>query len=357
MKTLDRYIAGIFVQNLILAVISMSMLFLVQQMFSDLYDHNNSITQILYYHFLSLPQIIVQMAPPAVLLATVLSLSGLARTQELVACYSIGFGLRRIMGLVLSIVLMVSCLILVMEDRILPPVYRFRTIYKWQVMDKRTDFFMDIKRDKIWYRSKNMIYNLQRFDSTSKTIIGMSVYTFDDDFNLIQVVSAEKAEFYAKGWKLLNGTVTVFAAGDPFPITKSFVEKEMAISETPKDFQEIEKEVDGLRFKDLHRYIARMKNAGADVKSYEVKFHSRISLSFIPIVMCFLAVPFSLGTRREGGLAKDLGLCLSITFFYWLFYSIGLSLGSNGALPPWLAAWLPSTIFVALAAALIARKQ
>src|SRR6476646_8924634 len=100
MKTLDRYIAGMFVRNLILAVASMSTLFLVQSMFSDLYDHNNSIGQILFYHWMSLPQIIVQMSPPAVLLATVLTLSGLARTHELVACYSIGFGLRRIMSLV-----------------------------------------------------------------------------------------------------------------------------------------------------------------------------------------------------------------------------------------------------------------
>jgi lipopolysaccharide export system permease protein len=88
-----------------------------------------------------------------------------------------------------------------------------------------------------------------------------------------------------------------------------------------------------------------------------VKFWSRFSLSFIPIVMCFLGVPFSVRNRREGGTAKDLGLCLAITFFYWLFYSVGLSLGTSGALPPWVAAWLPSAVFVALAAALIARQQ
>jgi lipopolysaccharide export system permease protein len=170
------------------------------------------------------------------------------------------------------------------------------------------------------------------------------------------MVGAERAEYYPNGWKLINGTVTVFSEENPFPLTKDFKEKIIQISETPKDFQEIEKEVDGLKFKELHQYISRMKSAGADTKSFEVKFHSRISLSFIPIVMCFLAVPFSLGSRREGGLAKDLGICLVVTFFYWIFYSIGLSLGTNGALPPWLAAWLPSTVFVALAATLIARK-
>jgi lipopolysaccharide export system permease protein len=225
-------------------------------------------------------------------------------------------------------------------------------------MEKRADFFLDIKQDKIWYRSKNMIYNLQRFDARSKTIVGMAVYTFDENFNLIQVVDAERAEFGENGnWKLLDGTVTLFSKSDPFPMTQRFKEKALQIAETPRDFQEIEKEVDGLRLKELYRYIQRMKSAGADTKGYEVKLQSRISLSFIPLVMCVLGVPFSTRGRREGGTAKDFFLCLIITFFYWLFYSLGLSLGTNGALPPWVAAWLPSSVFGVLAAVLVARKR
>lgn len=357
MRTLDRYIVGIFVKNLLVALIAMSILFLFQAMFTDLYDHNNSIDQVIYYHWLNVPQIAVQMCPPSVLLATVLTLSGLSRSHEIVACYSIGVGLRRLMSLILGVVLIVSCLLLVVEDKILPLVYRKRTNFYWREMQKRPDFFVDIKRDKVWYRSKNMIYNLQLFDVNSKTIHGMALYTFDDDFNLIQVVNAEKAEYTQGRWKLENGIVTLFSKDSPFPMTQNFKEKDVVIAETPKDFQEIEKEVDGLRFQELHQYIQRMKKAGANTRSYEVKYHSRFSVSFIPIVMCFLAVPFSLTNRREGGAARDLGLCLILTFFYWLFYSVGLSLGTNGALPPWLAAWLPSSIFVALAATLIGRKN
>lgn len=357
MKTLDRYLARMFLGNLLIAVLSLTSLFLFQQIFGDIFDHAFAPRQVMIWHLLNLPQIIVQMMAPAVLLATVLTLSGLVRTSELVACFSIGLGLKRIMALILTLTFMACCMVLIMEDRILPPTFKKRTNYFWHEMQNRPDFHLDIKQDKIWYRSKNLIYNLQRFDSKSKTIHGMSVYTFDDRFNLAQVVDAEKAEFTPSGWKFLNGTVTIFTPDDAFPKTMQFAEKELLISETPKDFQEIEKEVDGLRLKELYFYIQRMKAAGADTKSYEVKLHSRVSLSFIPIVMCFLAVPFSLKSRREGGVAKDLGICLAITFFYWLFYSVGLSLGTNGALPPLLAAWLPSVIFVAVAVTLIARRR
>ncbi|HAR44032.1 MAG TPA: LPS export ABC transporter permease LptG [Bdellovibrionales bacterium] len=356
MKTLDRYIAGVFIRNFLVALGSLATIFLFQAIIGETLDQPYPAEQIIYHNFLDLPRILVQMAPPAVLLATVLSLAGLARTNELTAIFSIGVSLRRLVLLLITLVFMISCMILVLEDRILPLMYKKRTNYHWHVMRNRPDFFLDIKQDKIWYRSKNLIYNLRLFDQNTKTIHGMAVYSFDEDFNLVEVVEAERAEFTKTGWKLRTGTVTVFSQEDPFPLTQKFKEKELVITETPKDFQEIEKEVEGLRLKELYRYIERTGQAGADTKSYLVKFHSKISLAFIPIVMCFLGIPFSIKSRREGGMAKDLGLCLAVTFFYWLFYSIGLSLGTNGALPPWLAAWLPSLIFAAAAAALIARR-
>ncbi len=332
-------------------------LFLFQIIFSGLLDPHYTVSQLVYYHILNTPQIMVQSAGPSVLLATVMTLASLSRSYELVACYSIGVSLKRVMGLIFGVVLSVSVLSWVMSDRVLPPFFKIRTAYYMREIEKRQDFFLDIRRDKIWYRSKNMIYNLQRFDHQLKTIYGMSIYTFDEDFNLVEVVEAERAEFDQGNWSLLNGNVTVFSPESQFPLIQGFKRKKVQIAETPHDFQEIEKEVDGLRTPELQRYIARIKEAGADTKAYEVKLHSRLSLSFIPIVMCFLAVPFSLKTRREGGVAKDLALGLGVTFFYWLFYSVSLSLGTSGALPPWLAAWLPSILFVALAATLIARKR
>jgi lipopolysaccharide export system permease protein len=73
--------------------------------------------------------------------------------------------------------------------------------------------------------------------------------------------------------------------------------------------------------------------------------------------MALLGIPFAVRGRREGGLARDLGACLAVTFFYWLFYSVSLSLGTKGSLPAWLSAWSPTLIFGSLAGLLIARKR
>jgi lipopolysaccharide export system permease protein len=224
-------------------------------------------------------------------------------------------------------------------------------------MKNRPDFQLDIKQNKIWYRSGSLMYNLKAFDTKNQTIVGMAVYAFDDNFQLSQTIEAEKAKYTSNGWKLINGTLTQFSQTQAFPENKKFSELKLQINETPADFQEIEKEVDGLRMFELYRYIEQTAKAGLDTKSFLVKFHSRFSLSFIPLIMCILAVPFSVTGRREGGVAKDLSICLAITFFYWLFYSIGLSLGTNGSLTPWFAAWAPTVIFAVLASILVSRKQ
>lgn len=357
MKILARYISALFLRNFILSVIGLTFLFLFQSLLGQLLDTKYTTDQIVIYNLLGLGQIFVQMIPPSVLMATVLTLSGMSRTNELIAIHSIGIGLKEIMTIVFSLALIISSFSLVLQDRILPPLFKKRLTYYWREMRQRQDFFLDVKKDKIWYRSKNLIFNLKTFDPKQKTIYGMSVYKFDQDFRLSEVLEAKKANFSNQGWLLIDGSTTTFQGVDDLPHTRKFKERALQIIETPQDFQEIEKEVEGLQLKELYRYIGRTREAGVDTKSYEVKFHARLSMSFIPLVMAFLALPFSIRRRREGGLAKDLGICLIITFLYWVSYSLGLSLGSNGALPPWLAAWLPSAVFVALTGLFMALRR
>jgi lipopolysaccharide export system permease protein len=180
-RLIARYISGIFLKNFAVSLAAIATLYFFQAVLADLIDHEFAPAQILIYHLMNLPVMLVQLTAPASLIGTVLTLGGLNRSNELVACYSIGVGLQQIVGVVLSVVFMICCFSLVVQDRILPPLYRKSTLYYWHDMKKRADFFVDFKQDKIWYRAKNLIYNLRRFDRKTETIQGMSVYTCDDE--------------------------------------------------------------------------------------------------------------------------------------------------------------------------------
>lgn len=357
MRLAARYITSYFLKIFFISLFGLSTLFIFQEILGKITHSEYTVTQLLIYDMMNLPLITVRMIPPATLMATVILLSHFSRTSEMIAFFSLGIGLKQILMIILSVVFVISCASLVLQDRVLPHVYKKRVEYYWSVLKNKPDYFLDIKRNKVWYRSKNLIFNLRTFDPNQKKILGLSIYSLDEQFNLIEVIKAKSAYFSDEKWNLKNGTVTVFSGEDSVPITQKFEDKTLIIDETPADFEEVEKEISELRLKELFYYIERSKKAGIDTKSYEVKFHSRISLSFIPLIMALLAITFAFKMRREGGIAKDIGFCLLLTIFYWLFYSLGLSLGQKGVLLPWISAWLPSVLFATLGLVLLLRKR
>jgi LPS export ABC transporter permease LptG len=347
MQILARYIAGAYFRNLILSTSGLVVLFFFQSVITQINDY--TLAQKVIMNLYDLPSMWVMVAPPAVLMATILTLSALSKTNELVACYSIGIGIRQVMSVLFPIVFVFSCLSLVMQDRILPAVNEKKSLFYWKEIKKRQDFYLDVKQEKIWYRSNRYIYHLRNFDPEHGRIIGIGVYEFDDSFNLKEELQAEEAVFKGGSWELRKGRKTIFNAKTGFPESENFASRGLMIKETPKDFKMIEKEVDRLRIKDLIRFIRSNRESGIDSKGLEVKLQSRFSLSFIPIIMFLLAIPFAVSRGREGRTGKDLVIAFAITFFYWLSYSISMSLGQNGALPPVAAAWTPSLIFGILA--------
>lgn len=360
MRLLSRYIGGLYFRNYLLTLVGLTALVMTEQFLTKLAEGGFPPSQIATHHFMGTLSMLVQLSPPCAMIATILTISALNRSNELVACYSIGVGLRQIMAVVASTSFIFCCLNLVLQDRIIPPMTKKMVGYYWREMRQRFDFYVDVRKDKIWYRSQNTIYNIRTIDSKTNEVYGMSVYLLTPEFELEKVVDAEKASFRDGKWELTSGTLTTFEGkkGVPAgtPQTRSFKRMALQIEETPTDFVEIEKDVDGLRIRELFTYIEKMKRTGADVREYLVKAHSRISLSFIPIIMSLLAIPFATGRRRQGGIAKDLGLSLALTFAYWLMYSITLTMGKHGVLPAVVAAWLPSAVFLALAAFLGYRK-
>ncbi len=353
MQILARYLGMTFFKNLMLSLFGLAGLFFFQNIVTQLNEF--SFNHLLIYSLYDLPRMLVMVAPPATLIATVLTFSTLSRTNELIACHSIGISLMQMLGVLFPIIFVLCCISLVVQDRVLPVFHEKKSLYYWREIKKKQDFFLDVKQDKIWYRSNNLIYNLQTFDPKLDRILGIGVYVFSPQFDLVEFLQAETATYNGKEWEMTQGKTTRFDPKTGFPIVEPFKSHALKIKETPKDFKVIEKEVDRLRIKDLIRFIERNKKSGIDSKVMEVKLHSRFSLSFIPLIMCLLALPFSVSRNREGRLGRDLTMALVITFFYWLSYSICLSLGQNGMITPILAAWLPSMVFGALAAVLLKR--
>lgn len=311
----------------------------------------------LQFTLLQMPEVLVMLLAPACLMGTLICLSGLARRNELTAMFASGISLGRISFVVLSLVFMLCCASFVVTDRVVPPLAKARAQFYRTVIQKKPDLQTDIKQNKVWYRSRNLIYNLRSFDPRKNRISGLSIYTFNDSFDLIQQVEANTADYVDGKWQLSNGLLTIFDEAKGTPMTRHFESQVMALNESPADFQEIEKEVETLRLKFLWRYIQRNQDAGIDTRPFEVVFWSKISMALVPLVMALLGIPFAIQHHRHSSLARDISLCFFIVLVYWLLFSGALSMGKSGRIPPIWAAWLPNLLFFAFGIFMVLRTR
>jgi len=345
MQLIDRYILKLFLSYLAAGVLVFVTLFLTVDVLSFAVRHADAGTASLFkYYSYHTPTIIYQLMPVACLMATLFTLSTLNRTNELMALFSVGMSLRRITTPILISVVLVSVISFALGDQLLPRLIQKRNYVEYVEIKKRPGLYSTVKTNKIWFRTENILFNIKTLNPETATAQGITLYYFDPNWDLTQLIAANQVEMKGSLWELKNGLVTLFAAESSFPLTKSFKEKTITMNEDLRDIQNTSNNSDLMSVQELGRFIARNKEAGLDTLRYEVDYHAKFGFSFAAIVMSLVGIPFSVGGTRSGGAFKNVGICLLLAFLYWVAYSSSLTLGVHAVLPPVLAAWGPNLL-------------
>lgn len=358
MQLIDRYILKLFFLYLLAGILVFVTLFLMVNIMSFALHYADAPTSSLikYYAYYT-PWVIYQLLPVASLMATLFTLSTLNRTNELTALFSVGMGLARVAAPILIAVAAVSAVAFFVADQTLPRLIQKRNYVEYVEIQKKPGLYSTVKTNKIWFRSENILFNIKTLNPGNATAQGIMLYYFDPDWQLTQLISADRVEMKGNTWDLHNGLVTLFATESSFPLTKSFRDKSITMNEDLKDIQSTANSSDVMSLKELGRFIERNKEAGLETLSYEVDYQAKLGFGCAGLIMCLVAVPFSVGRARSGGIFLNLVSCLGLAFLYWIAYSSCITLGQHGALPPVAAAWGPNILAVLLAWFLMKRLR
>lgn len=309
------------------------------------------------YYGYYLPEILYRMIPVASLMATIMTLSVLQRGNELVALFSVGMSLRRISAPILVWVLLLCGGVLFLSDQVLPTFARNKNYVFYHEVRKNPSLYSTVKTDRIWYRSKDMIFNIKTLNEKAHKAQGLTLYFFNDAWDLIQMMTAEEVDLLGSQWLLKNGSVTVFSEESSFPLTSKFQTKTILMGEDAKDLSSTANAADVQTLSELSRFIDRNREAGLDTVSYEVAFHSKFGFALAGLVMSLLGIPFCVGKARSGGIMLNIGICIGLVFVYWIFYSSSLTLGNHGQINPIVAAWAPNIICASFALLMMKRLK
>lgn len=306
---------------------------------------------------LELPAIIYQLAPVACLMATLFTFSNLHKANELMAMFSAGMSLARLAVPVLTVATLLAGVLYVMSDQIIPKFTQKKNYVEYVEIQKRPELYSTVKTNRIWYRSENILFNIKTLNPEAKKAQGITLYYFDNDWNLVQLITAQNVDMSQQQWELKNGFVTLFAQESSFPLTKAFDSKLIKMNESIGDVQSSSNSSDVMTVHELSRFIDHNREAGLETTRYEVDYHSKFGFAFTPLIMAFLGIPFSVSRSRSGGAMINIGICIGLAFAYWVLYSSFITLGQHGAFPPVLAAWTSNLLMGGLSFYLLRRLK
>lgn len=382
MVRIDRYIAKHFIGFFLGGILVFLTVFLAIDVLSTYvsYPTVTADTLIKYYLFY-IPDLFQKMIPVSCLLGTILCLSSLNKSNELIALFAAGYSLLRVSMPILVLVTLLSALSFVLSDRIIPSLNRQKNYIYYHDIKKNPSMFSIVKTNRIWYRSKNEIFNIKTLNVEGTKAQGLTLYTFDNNWNLQRMITADEvdlkigAQAAVSGdvaseedstavesreqyqWALKDGTVTVFFKDSNFPMTSSFKNKTIVMSEEAQDLQSSGQTSEMLTQKELSKFIEKNKEAGLDTIRYEVDYQAKIAFAFAGLVMTMLGIPFSVSRGRSGGVMLQIGICIGLVFLYWIFYNSSITLGNHGHLPPVMAAWIPNLVMIGLGFVLISKTK
>ncbi len=346
MSILPRYLAKEFAQNFLLGLGAFGATYLIVE-FSERINaflHNRGSLEMMAAYFLyKIPMILFQVAPPSILLASLIALGLMSKHNEIIAMKSAGISLWRIALPVLVVSVVIYLALLGMSEFVIPPSnQKARNIRESIIQKKKPQ--PAFKQNQVWIRSHRAIYKVDVYHPEKNLLEGVTIFQFNSDFRLVQRVDARRALWKENRWVFSEASLTQFTP-EGSPVRKEYRELVLSLPETPSDFRVAEENPDEMNYRELRDYVIKIESDGYDSRRYRCALHAKISFPFIGVIMAFLGIPLALRKEKGAGIALGVGLSILISFLYWVVFSFCLSLGKAEVLPPFIAAWVGNFIF------------
>ena len=345
MITLDKYILKEFSKIFALILVSLIGLYLIADFFERIrmfLSNHATLGQMVSYSLLSIPMILSQMTPVAVLLGTLLSFGILSKNCEITAMKANGISLYRI-SLPVIILSFVVCIAVFLLSEVITPYTNQKVKHIKFVEIQKRDGLGSFKQNQVWYRGKNGIYNFSMFDPRTNTLKGIKVSLFDREMNLYKKIDAKEAKWENDGWVFRDLLVTTFPEGG-FPSLEKEPSRIIDLPERPEDFMAVQKDTDEMGLVELSSFIKKISTEGYDTITYRTDMHGKIAFPLVSVILAILGISFSLKSERSGGISQGIGTGIIIGFSYWIVFAFAISMGRAGTIPPMLAAWAANLI-------------
>jgi len=333
-----------------------------------------TIVNALYYVLLGMPGYVYEYMPLSALIGTIFVMAQFASRSEFTIMRVSGFSTSQAIKMLLKVGLVFVLLTFLFGELFAPATFKLSKKYQLSVLQSAheqdfqsglwtKDLIRSEEQNGIRGKTKGEIIgsrflNVNNVNSSGQ-LIGIKFYDLDNEFRLIKQVKADRAEYQGNSvWRLLNVEETWFplslSGADMSAVeVKQLAHLDLMSEITPAILlaSSSDNDTDRMSAYDLNLYSKHLVDNKQNAEKIEIAFWKKVIYPFAVLVMMALALPFAYLHVRSGGVSLKIFAGIMIGVVFYLLNNIFAHIGLLNTWPPFVAAVLPSLLFLAAAMA------
>ena len=346
MTILDRYVIKEIIKCFVIVLTVVLGLYIIVEFFNkadNFTEAGLSISRLIRYLQLKLPQIMVQITPIGILLAVLVAFGLMNKHNEILALKSGGVSVFFLMRAALAIAVFLSIILFFLSEVVVPiTISKANKIWLSEVKKKPV---LATRQKNIWIKGNRAIYYIKYFNPQNESVSGVTLNYFDKAFKLSRRIDATSGVYQEGNWIFSDIMEQVLDEESETYVVSIYPQQTIILEVQPEDLKRVFTKSEEMNVAELFSYIREVESEGYDATTFRVDLHARFALPVLSVIVCIIGVGIAVKRKGREGLSASIAYGAVMVFLYWVLHSFCLSLGYGGLLPPLVAAWISNIIF------------
>jgi len=325
-----------FASLLLGLVVFLQMLDLLANADSVLEGGGEPLKSLSLYIMLRVPSIVETVAPLAGLLGALTALVVLANNSEIIAMRAAGKSVLSLVSCLIVVGLISAMLLFIFSDSL---VVRFNSqLEDWKSTGYKPDGEV-VDGNEAWLIEGDIIIRVGHVLKNGFVLNDIRLFNQTETYAIDDIVNIRLAIWESDSWNLF-GVKKVGGANTntEYPISWD-------TSLVPEDFNKLANPPSELTFDELEHYVREVALGTRPTYYYDTWLQQKLAGPVVLALMPLLAAIAAFAQQRQGSAVIVVVYGITLGFFFIVTDNLLLAMGQFGALPPFIAAWLPLLLF------------
>lgn len=281
----------------------------------DIGKGNFTTLSMLIYIIILIPNYIYLLMPLAILIGVMISMLGLVNYSEYAIIRTSGVSLKKIMAILLFFGVVFSFITFALGELVAPKANHYAQVYK---KIKTHELLEAQLHSGIWSKDRNNSFVNIKQIMPDNTILGISIFNYDDNLKLKSYMTAEEGGFDDKKqvWILHKLHKTDYTHQNIMKTNLDTYSWKTSIE--PSYFNVLVIAPEDMSALALIEYMHHLELNKQSVQRYEIAFWGKLLYPIACISMSLIALAFTPNNRRNINLGAKLfaGILIGVAFFF-----------------------------------------